>query len=451
MRARFLTPAVVAAGLFLLAVAMPSASADTKGWYRIVTLDKKVHEGEVIEERPDAYVIKDRRGPTVTIPKKQIREMTPLADPAPAASAGAVSAGAAPAGGKSAAGAGPERLNVTDAEIQQILGDEPVDVDEDEELGADVTQELPVNEDSVRQMEAIAGANCKRLIKPHFVFVYTSDKESANELAARLESVYRWNWKFMEMMGLKPRHPEYKLEIFFFGTHEEYQGYQANQGFVSEGALGFYMRTNNRSAFFDMQTWPTIANLKEQLKQADGETRRYIGNRVARWTEHMNLEVVQHEAAHHVHFNIGLFPARGQLPRWMTEGLATMFEVPPGKSGASLGATNHYRLYQFRQIYGKKGERLPDLRLFIVDDRLWSGGNSYPLGWALNHYLYRRYRDKYSLWIQRLSAREEDVQVSETDRQKEFEDIFGPVDEKWTKNFISYIADIELKMSEIPE
>ncbi|RMF76989.1 MAG: DUF1570 domain-containing protein [Planctomycetota bacterium] len=407
--------------------------------YRIIQTNGKEIVGKVTE-LPNDYKITVGAGITVKIPKNRVYKIVEVK-----------TAGNRPPGGTNAF-----RRMITDEEIEEVLGSEhvelgPSDIDEEYDLRAP----LPVDEVSVREMERIAGVKAKRLYTDHFVLVYTSSLEKARKLASRLESVYEWNVKFMEMLDIpRTTRPDAKLEIFFFGTHPEYDAYQRFNGWSAFGAIGFYMRTNNRSAFFDMETFPPY---KAQLEQARNpnvppQERRRIKNMVLRTIEHDNLEVVQHEAAHHIHFNIGIFPRGGDLPTWMTEGLATMFEAPPSEVGASLGAVNHYRLFHFRRFYGDHGQNLPPLKLFILNDGMWNGFPSYSIGWALNHYLFRNFREEYGEWMRLLAKRPDDfvTRIETSKKQEQFEDIFGEVDDDWIKAFNDYIASIQLNRAALP-
>lgn len=440
-------------GMLAWSAVAPPAEAGQR--CRIVKMDDRVIEGEVVEETPEGYRIRVRGGITMLVHRHEVRRVEAL---------GSAEASAPVGGAPEPAGIrlGPAAL-VSDADIRTILGPEPDLKLSDIEAGA-VDMEAPLETDraSLDQMIRLAGGEkvAKTLETDHFVFVYTSPREDAMRLAARLESIYRWNVRFMEMCGLAPRRPEFRLEIFFFGTFKEYEGYMSNMGWLERDALGFYMPGNNRSAFFDVRDYPPFAQLVKELKEAkvDGRRRQAITNRINRRADHFNLTVVQHEAAHHIHFNIGVFPRRADIPRWMGEGLAQMFEVPPSEAGAALGTTNHYRLYEFRSVYGgdpdnREMKRLPiDLRLFIVDDREWKGGQSYSMGWALNHYLWKKHRQGYARWMQRLSQLEEDSQFSPTDRQAAFEDALGvPIDEQFEKDFLEFMNSIALKKSVIPD
>ncbi|TWT46030.1 hypothetical protein RAS1_24690 [Phycisphaerae bacterium RAS1] len=450
--AKALTLALLAA-VAICSIAVTVRADELEGRYRIVLLDGRVHEGTVTDTG-DAYQIKNK-GITVTIKKNQVSKLELLPADGQAAAAKRETAK------ESSTGRSP--LDVSDDEIESIIGGLEIDEDELSAAVIDPAEALPTDEPRLAEMMRLAGPKAKTLLTDHFVFAYSSDKETAVRMAAKLEGVYRWVLRFEEILEIPKQRPDSRLEIFFFGTYDEFQAYADNDGGMPMGVLGFYYRDKHRSAFFDMHTWPPIARLLEQTKNPSipYTERSRVANLVRRWSHHHNLEVVQHEAAHHIHFSAGVYNRRGLPPRWAVEGLATMFETPPNKSGGSLGAINHPRLFEFRRIYGPKGENIPDMKRFLIDDRMWQGGPSYCLGWAINQYLWKKHRAGYAKWMQSLAA-DEDVmsfegggklQGAETDltpKLKRFEDIFGVVDEKWEKDFKDYIASIQLLRSELP-
>ncbi len=436
-------------GLTFGLVGFVAAEKKYDGTQRIQRTDGRTFEGEVEVDDDGGYLVKMSSGITVKIPKNQVMRIVAVRERDPRPQIGTTPA------------AKVDLDYISDSDIDFIIGGVTVNLEEMHEGGGDPTKALPVNESSVAEMKRIAGsgAEVSTLETAHFVFVYTSDRSLARELASRLESVYRWNVRLLDMLGIPYRQPKYKLEVFFFGEHEEYARYQNFLGTPdSVGTLGFYRPDNNRSAFFDMNTWPPTKVRLERAKNPNipYAERRKERNLVTRWNEHNNVEVVQHEAAHHIHFNIGMFNVDafpvGALPRWTVEGLATMFEMPPSRVGASFGATNHVRLEQFRRFFGTRGQRLPNLTNFILDDWVFlsGGGTFYPLGWALTHYLWNSHREQYGEWVLWLYTRADEGELSKDEKQKKFEELFGEVDDDWKKKFVEYMNGIQLRRSVLP-
>jgi len=424
-------------------------------------------EGETWLLPDGSYEVAVQRGMTVKIRKNQIKAVVALE---------AESTGE-PRGGETTPSASgfASRRPITDAEIEEILKDITAAVDETV-TGVkleDLEAELPLNVESVKEMFRHAGLTWKEgvppekqenlLIKPHFVMVYTSPAKAARQLGSRLEAVWTWNVRFLRMLKVPARRPEYKLEIYYFGRHEEFKAYAVAQGHgYSPGILGYYMPPINRSHFFEMETWPPVARYLEQLKQIrqDSKEAAAIKNRVARWVEYQNMEVIQHETGHHIHFNIGLFPRNGleresSIPVWLVEGTTMMFEFPPTQAGASLGVLNHNRLHQFREQLRASPLTAQDWKLFLIDNNMWYTGMgrgmySYPLGWAMVYYLWKEKREEYAKYLQTVFGREEDFRMTPTEREKEFEDIFGVVDEEWVKKFYKFMDSLVLKPSLLP-
>lgn len=404
--------------------------------YRLVLTTGRQVVGAVTE-LDEAYRVTVSPGITITLKKSQVRELT-VVD--------------AESGGEG----GLRRREITDEEIAEILGSELL-----EDLGAwewieeiDLAQPLPTNPESLEQMERIAGQQARVHETDHFVLVYTSSDEQARRMAARFEAAYKWRVWFLDKMGVKPVRPEHKLEMFFFGTFAEFQAYQALHGNIAPGVLGFWSPTDNRSAFFDCDYFPPIAAANQRYSDpdVDARIRRRGRNLVNRWVGAFNMEVVQHEAGHHIDFNIGFFPQWGDVPRWLPEGLTQMFEVPPSRMGAAFGKVNYRRLNELRQIYGQQLENLPPMRDFMLRNEIWFQGYNYPRGWALVHYLINRFPDEFARFMQLVAQREDDrgVVVPLTEKLDQIEELFGEIDDEWTQAFRDYMNAIPMRPSELP-
>jgi hypothetical protein len=454
MRKRTSIVAAVAAVVLSLQLAAV-AQAQIVGRYRIELMgpdgQPRFVEGDVKELPDGSYEVKNKFGITVTVKKSEVRGLTPLEE----AAAGKPKK---PVIGRTASTA---RREISDAEIAGVLKD--IVAEPDETLaGADrdeMLADLPVNEESLDDMKRIAGPEAKVLLKPHFVMVYTSATDAAQKLGSRLEAIYRWKIQFMHMLNLPVRKPASKLEIYYFGTFKEFENISA----APMGVAGFYRPDDRRSYFFDFETHPFIAGAVERAKDPNTpwQERQRLRNRIRRYCENQNLEVIQHETGHHIDFNIGLFPNNGLkrkagIPLWLVEGTTMMFEVPPSTAGASLGVMNNNRLNELRTFWGKHPLSAAEWKRFIIDNDMWhhppKGGEaeSYPLGWALVYYLWKTHRLEYGQYCKAVYNREEDVELSYSDREKEFEDIFGRVDENWVKDFYKFLDSLQLKRSLLP-
>ncbi len=444
--------AVVAIGLLT-----PSGRADgEEGLYRIQLTSGRWIEGEVKQLSNGSYEIKTRHGAIMTLPKYQIRKMEPL-------DGGVVESEEAE---PNSTDEGDDfRRPIKDEEVDRLLSGITVGLDESLRgcTYEEMMEPLPASEKAAEQMLAFAGEKAELMEKDHFVFVYTTSRDKALDLASRLESVWRWNARFMQLMELPPRRPEHKLEVYYFATQAEFFALRREYGASAEiGVLGTYFPDKNRSAFFDLETFTPVEVLLERAENPDMpyDNRQYLHNAAMRWVEFNNREVVQHETGHHIHFNTGVFPADtshneiswDSVPRWLVEGTTMLFEVPPTSEGASLGAINHGRLKEFREMYVNPPLNAYQMEAFIVDNRIFlaGGGNTYCLGWALVNYCWKKNREGLRQYMRIISKREPGFAIDYTQREKEFEDAFGEINDKWVEDFYKYVAELKLAESVLP-
>lgn len=431
----------------------PAEPQSYDGPQRVQTMNGKVYEGAV-EKKGDKYVVRPTKYPgmEVTLRKSEVLRIEPM----PKAAA---TEDVAPEA------RGVDAPVLSAEEIAALLKDIDIDAEVVESIGPASGETVTVNEESVAEMMKLAGSDGKRFETDHFVLVYTSSLPLARSLASRLEKVYGWNVNLLKQLGMPYISPDHKLEIFFFGKYSEFERYQNAIGMeATMGVLGFYRADINRCSFFDMETWPPVTRRIEQAKQGSYKEKQRIRNENERWLEWQNFEVVQHEAAHHIHFNIGVFSREGRirqiekagqapsLPRWTTEGLATMFEAPETSAGASLGVVNYQRLKEFRESFGEDGRGLPPMKDFILDDSVFlqGGGAYYPLGWGLTHYMWHKKRDQYGKWLKALYELGDKDEFTSTDRQQLFEDTFGKFDDKWKKDWLDYLKSLQLQTRILP-
>ena len=203
-----------------------------------------------------------------------------------------------------------------------------------------------------------------------------------------------------------------------------------------------------------MSTWPPVAQAlaRSEDPSVPHQERLKLKNKCVRWSDWMNLEVIQHEATHAIQFNIGIFPKYGSIGKWMTEGLCVQFEVAPGVAGGSLGAINYGRLKDWHQMYGEQGQNVP--WQFVKNEILSQsmGYNDYVMGWAINYYLRKEHSEGYGEWM-RLIANDDGRMWANGNAMaqwlEDFERIFGQVNEEWVKTMFAYIAAIPMRESAI--
>lgn len=117
-----------------------------------------------------------------------------------------------------------------------------------------------------------------------------------------------------------------------------------------------------------------------------------------------------HEATHQLAFNLGLHSRMGQNPRWVVEGLATVFESPQVRRPEGMRnlsqRLNVERLKWFQQF--EKTRRKPrSLEEFVRDDRLFMSAplDAYSQAWALTFFLSETRSSRFASYLKKMRER----------------------------------------------
>ena len=138
-----------------------------------------------------------------------------------------------------------------------------------------------------------------------------------------------------------------------------------------------------------------------------------------------------HEATHQVAFNIGIHPRVGQSnPRWIVEGLATVFEAP-GMRSSSLAKTpgaklNLMRLHNFTDFVTHR--RQPkSLAAFVQSDQTFAANvlDGYAQAWALTFFLVETRPREYAQLLHTVATRPAGEVYEDKQRLADFESAFG--------------------------
>ncbi|MFN0195604.1 MAG: DUF1570 domain-containing protein [Planctomycetaceae bacterium] len=267
----------------------------------------------------------------------------------------------------------------------------------------------------------------------------------ARAYADLFEETYRTCHHYFRVRNLKINSPEFPLVGIVFSSQKDFAEYMQNEGNAySNGILGYYSPTTNRTALF--QQHRKTASLSSNLIH-DGEDRVIspfsrsrddifsvsecdsLAVYHSRGTDEGSLaDTIIHEATHQVAFNIGVHSRWGQNPRWVVEGLATVFEAPGirERSTSLASRLNRERFVWFGD-YLKNRRSKKSLNDFIADDELFGTAtlDAYSQSWALTFYLLETRSSQFSRYLQRLAARSPIKPITEEDRLADFQAEFG--------------------------
>ena len=136
----------------------------------------------------------------------------------------------------------------------------------------------------------------------HYLVVHPRGQK--DRWADRFERLYRSFYHYFQVRGFSLQEPEYPLIAIVFHNQEDYRRYAARTGSApGANTLGHYDDWTNRISLFDVTA----------------------GSSSREWSR--NAETIIHEATHQTAFNTGVHTRFAAAPRWLCEGLATMFEA----------------------------------------------------------------------------------------------------------------------------
>jgi hypothetical protein len=280
-----------------------------------------------------------------------------------------------------------------------------------------------------------------RLETQHFLVIHSATQAQVRTLSARLEVVYRVNIRLARELHVDLTIPAQKLNVVVYSQYADFRAGLRTAG-LDESTLGYFDAARNRCVFFDFETHPDVVRLRQELDGLhanDWAKRKRLSAQMAASLASMNERIVQHEAAHMIQANIGLVPGGADVPPWLVEGLAELFELPFVERGASIAlSVNRYRLHEFQQLHSG-AEHRSDLRRMIAGEA-WRGGPDYSLAWALTNYLYVRQRERFAAYV-RLVTRPA-VATAPASRLDQFESAFGPLDAEFAAGFEAYMSSL---------
>jgi hypothetical protein len=234
----------------------------------------------------------------------------------------------------------------------------------------------------------------------HYLVVYPAGERDA--WASRFEQLYRAFIHYFTARGWRPNEPQFPLVAVVFSDQRRFQEYAEREGSkIASGTIGYYSPVTNRIALYNVA----------RENQFD-------------WS--VNAETIIHEAAHQVAFNTGVHNRFAQPPRWVAEGLGTLFEARgvwnAGRHRSQSDRVNRYRCEAFKQ-YAKSRRPASALADLISSDRPFEtdAEGAYALTFFLSETEPRRYVE----YLRTTAAQPNFTQRRAPERLADFTSVFG--------------------------
>lgn len=307
----------------------------------------------------------------------------------------------------------------------------------------------------------------------HFLLLHNTSSEKSpytkktrvEERIELLETVYESFLMKFCLEGYSLQVPKQRLKVVLFADRSD---------FLASGeehidiAAGFYTEKTNTSVFYDQGTndlhkaLEALSNVLQERKELAIKHRTPNAKDTVRMAntlrvltlvarENADIEVVSHEATHHMAAATGMFPNKAPVTTWAHEGLATYFESPKEAAWSGIGTVNKDRLRRYRELAADhEHSSIP----FVVSDRIFSKAGTvdamlhgYGQAWALTHFLMNHHFQELIKYYQSVAAieSEENLEPDEYEHlfAEAFDDDLDTLEREW-RNYMSELrTDLE--------
>lgn len=303
----------------------------------------------------------------------------------------------------------------------------------------------------------------------HYV-VCARGEQKARAYAETFEELFRSFQMYFSVRGFKLHEPEFPLVAVIFPDYDSFSRYaKAEHVPVSRSLKGYYMSTSNRVALYDDpdatadlhgvrgDDVPEFARIRSGHLSLGGPHDFPVPNsgelgcqaEGGAWAsiEASLKDTLIHEATHQVAFNTGLHTRIGENPKWVVEGLATVFESPgirnPGGSTTAKTRINRERFVWFGNFSSSR--RKPhSLEDFLASDDLFKSDtlDAYSQAWALSFFLIETRPRPYAEYLRTMAARDPLLPYSSAERVADFKKTVSKELPLLEAEFLRFIAGI---------
>jgi hypothetical protein len=223
--------------------------------------------------------------------------------------------------------------------------------------------------------------------------------------AQRFEEIYDAFLHYFRLRGWRVPEPQFPLVAVVFPTQAQFLEYaRRNDERLAHDVVGYYSPVSNRILMYD------VAEKNPQ-----------------NWS--INAETIIHEAAHQIAFNTGIHHRFQQPPRWVCEGLGTMFEAPgvwnPRQYRRPQDRLHTYRQQRFEAYLPRRPRSA--LLEFLASDALFQRDvdAAYAEAWALSFFLSETRPRQYIDYLRRTAQPATSADEEAERRLRDFVAVFG--------------------------
>jgi len=243
--------------------------------------------------------------------------------------------------------------------------------------------------------------------------------------AAPFEELYLRFGHYFSSRGFRVPDPEFPLVAVVLNTREEFDRFLSRHQSVDSQVLGYYAPNSNRIITYRQENDP------------------HTGQKV----NMQDLSTIIHEAAHQTAFNSGIHSRYAITPRWVSEGLAVMFESR-GVNNSQYHGRLEERVHkeQLNALFilaNRPGPRSSVADLVANDDAFRSQPEyAYALSWGLTFFLAETKQREYFDYLKKTAAAEDFGHYDSRKRLEDFAASFGGNLDDLEKRMWQYLAQL---------
>jgi hypothetical protein len=309
--------------------------------------------------------------------------------------------------------------------------------------GTEDTQERDFAEQMQRLVRDKGLAPVTRFESKHFVAWSNAEADFTRTRLRDCEMIYQLFFEHFRRRGFAVRAPAAKLMVAVFDSQAGFEAYLGLR--LSLTVTGVYSRDRNQLAVYDLSQNEGLVTDRNKALQAtrnirrDEDKRRYletVHRHLGEWSQDGSLSTSMHETAHHLSFNCGLLSRHGDVPAWLSEGLATYCEATEQGRWQGIGEPNPHRAAVLATVV-QRGWKFIPLRVLVQHDE-WRFDRGaavvgYSQAWGLFHFLMQR-PAAFRSYLALISPRR-----TPDHRLTDFGQAFGPDLDAFERRYFDYL------------
>ena len=274
------------------------------------------------------------------------------------------------------------------------------------------------NEEMIAKLRQEFGR--KYQVSPTKNFIVVHPPGSSQKWAQPFQDLYYRFGLFFKSRGAVLEEPKTPLIAIVLRTRREYDRFIKDYQPGMEFSAGYYSSRSNRIITYD------------HSDQGD-------------WLD--SNDTIVHEATHQTAYNTGIHRRFASAPRWMTEGLAQLFEAKGINNSSYYGQLSHRinkeslralkKLYRKNQVAGSLEKLVQSDSLFRTDV-----SKAYAISWGAALFLSENYPKKYVAFLAHDGARKPFKTYTRSQRADDFAKFFGTNFKNLDARMKTFFADL---------